>query len=264
MATLTLTNSQAPIHDTFVRELGEYLCARTRTTIEIVTSGTWAERESKFEEGQIALGWICGAPYVEKMARHVPLWLIAAPVMAQARYKNRPVYFSDVIVRADSNFHLFADLRGARWVYNESHSHSGYHAVRHYLATHDLTRDFFGEIRASGAHETSVEMILRGEADASAIDSSVLEMLFAATPALREQLRVIESIGPSPMPPLVTSVRMSLGMFMQLETALTAMHNHPDGIAILQRAQMARFAKVSDADYNAIRDMLHAARGITM
>ncbi len=264
MAKLFLTNSQAPIHAAFVRELAEYLGARTPTTIEIVTTGMWAEREARFEAGEIALGWICGAPYVEKMARHLPLRLLAAPVMAHPRYKNRPIYFSDVIVRAESEFLTFDDLRGARWVYNEPNSHSGYHTVRHYLAVHDLTREFFGDVRASGAHETSVLMILRDEADASAIDSSVLEMLFAATPALREQLRVIESIGPSPMPPLVTSVRMSLGMFIQLETALTAMHNNPDGLAILQRAQMARFVKVSDADYNAIREMLARASAIEL
>src|SRR5262249_34706846 len=111
---------------------------------------------------------------------------------------QRPIYFSDVIVHADSPFFTFEDLRGTRWAYNEPHSHSGYQVVRYFLATRGLDGTFFADVTASGAHEKSVKRILRGEVDASAIDSTVLEMLFARDATLASRLRNIETLGPSP------------------------------------------------------------------
>jgi ABC-type phosphate/phosphonate transport system substrate-binding protein len=51
--------------------------------------------------------------------------LLAAPVMAGTRYAGRPVYFSDIVVHRDSAARSFADLRGARWAYNEHRESAG-------------------------------------------------------------------------------------------------------------------------------------------
>jgi phosphonate transport system substrate-binding protein len=90
-----------------------------------------------------------------------------------ACYKDRPVYFSDVVVRRDSKFHTFADLRGASWAYNEPGSHSGYNVVGYHLATLGEGSGYFGQVVESGAHQVSLQMILDGRIDASAIDSLV-------------------------------------------------------------------------------------------
>ena len=57
------------------------------------------------------------------------LELLAAPVLDGPRYEQQPVYFSDVIVRADSPYHTLEDLAGETWAYNEESSHSGYNLV---------------------------------------------------------------------------------------------------------------------------------------
>ena len=259
--TFLITNSQAPIHDFFIRDVADYLSRHVVTTL-VVQKGTWDEREAKLDAGEIDMGWICGAPYVEKIARGVPLKILAAPVMQHPRYQNRAIYFSDVVVRADSNFRTFEDLRGTRWAYNEKNSHSGYHIVRYFMATHNLDGNFFGRALESGAHQNSIEMILGGEVDAAAIDSTVLEMMFANNSSLYTRLRVIETLGPSPMPPFVVGAHVPSEIRAQIQNALIIMHETEQGRRILARAQMARFAAVSDADYDAIREMLRVAHQI--
>lgn len=255
---VTFSNSQAPIHDFFIRDLAEYL-SQSGITTKVVTTGTWDEREAKLDAGEIDMGWICGAPYVDKIARGVPLKILAAPVMQHPRYRNRAIYFSDVVVRADSTFQTFEDLRGARWAYNEKNSHSGYHVVRYFLATHNLDGNFFGQVVESGSHQNSIEMILRNDADASAIDSTVLEMMLARDSSLAQRIRIIENIGPSPMPPFVIGAHVPNEIRARIQSALIEMHASEQSRGILARAQMARFAHVSDAAYDAIREMLNAA-----
>ncbi len=261
---LTLTNSQAALHDAFVRDLSQWLARRLDLKIEFVADTAWDEREARLDAGEIDLGWICGAPYVEKIARGVPLKILAAPVMVRPRYQNRPVYFSDVVVRADSKYKTFDDLRGARWAYNEPHSHSGYHAVRYFLSTRNLDQDFFREVIASGAHQNSIQMILDASADASAIDSTVLELLLAQDKSLARRVRVVESIGPSPMPPFVSGAHVSAEIRAQIQNALMEMAQDARGQEILRGAHMARLACVGDADYDTIRAMLRAAEGISL
>src|SRR5213080_3614422 len=78
------------------------------------------------------LCFLCGLLYVRVAAKLEPL---AALVLQGERYSGRPIYFSDIIVRADSPLRTFADLRGRSWAYNEPNSHSGYGIVRHHLLT---------------------------------------------------------------------------------------------------------------------------------
>ena len=120
---------------------------------------------------------MCGLPSVLRVDKRKPrIELLAAPVMEGDRYDDRPIYFSDVVVRRDNDFHAFADLQGASWAYNEPGSHSGYNAVRHYLATQCDPWGTFSRVVESGSHQASLQMILDGEIDASAIESTVLEL----------------------------------------------------------------------------------------
>ena len=79
--------------------------------------------------------------------------LLAVPVPADPRYQGRAIYFSDVIVRTESPFKTFAELRGKVWAYNERRSHSGYNVVRAYLSKLSRReRIFCQSCRVRGAH----------------------------------------------------------------------------------------------------------------
>jgi phosphonate transport system substrate-binding protein len=184
--------------------------------------------------------------------------------MAGARYQNQPIYFSDVIVRRDSLFENFEDLRGATWAYNEVGSQSGYHIVRYKLAKIGADGSFFGKIVASGAHLNSLAMVLAGEADGAAIDSTVLAMAQREEPTLANQIRIIEALGPSPIPPWVVHQSVPEPLRQSIRQALTQLHRSPAGRAVLALGEMVRFETAVDAHYNSLRQMLIQASAIQL
>ena len=245
--------------------VAEYLAQKLNITTRYINDIDWPERYAQLDASQIDIGWICSAPYVRRVDQHeLKLELLAAPVMAAPRYQNSPIYFSDVVVRSDSSFYKFDDLRGAAWAYNEPDSHSGYHVVRWYLAQRNLDGRFFGKVVQSGGHANSLNLILNSEVDASAIDATVLDLRLEREPQLRHQIRVIESLGPSPIPPYVVGKHVPVALRQALRQALTHMHAHEQGRAILQQGQVARFAAVTDADYDRTREMLKQAGAVTL
>jgi phosphonate transport system substrate-binding protein len=237
-----------------------YRAGRLAVPVRLEIEPPWQERERLFDAGQIDLCWICGLPYVWK-ADHNPgkIRPLVAPVMAGKRYRDRPVYYSDVVVRRESAFWSLADLRGSSWAYNEPNSHSGYGVVRYALAMEGKTLDFFGRLVESGAHQVSLQMVLDRDVDASAIDSTVLELELARNPAIIPQLRVIDTFGPSPIPPWVVSNRVPAESQQALQESLIGMENDPRGREILKSARMARFTTVDDHDYDPIREMRRVA-----
>lgn len=257
---LTLATCQAGNTFSLSRALAGYLSDYLARPVRFLDGADWRDTYSAIAAGRIDIGWICGQPYVDLLAAGAPISLLAAPVMTGARYGGRPVYFSDVIVRRDSRFRHFTDLRGASWAYNEPGSHSGYHVTRYHLARLGETGRYFGRIVGSGNHARSLELILAGAVDASAIDSTVLEWVLAGDSTLASRLRVIETLGPSPSPPLIVAGEQGMALREQLRASLLALPTTAEGRSILAAGGLARFAAVADGDYDAIRAMAEVAQ----
>ena len=107
-------------------------------------------------------------------------------------------------------------------------------------------------------------MVIDRTIDASAIDSTVLETELLRTPALRRQLKVISTLGPSPIPPLVVSRALPPALRHALRQALLTMHRDPPARDILATGRVHRYVAVLDADYNAIREMAAASANIAL
>jgi phosphonate transport system substrate-binding protein len=218
-----------------------------------------------FDVGEIQILWLCGLPYVDKVDLvGNDMELLAVPVPAGARYQGRPVYFSDVVVRRGSAFESFIELSGASWAYNEPRSHSGFNVVRAYLAALGQREGFFGNVVESGAHSHSIELIMSGAVDGAAIDSTVLEWLVSQRGDLADELRVIETIGPSPIPPWVISKKLPASFRSEIRQTLLDLHLSAPGQAVLESAQIARFVCADDRDYDPIRRMARNAAAVLL
>ena len=219
------------------------------------------ESFDQFAAGDVDAGFICGLPYVRLVSRGpAPVELLAAPVVEDARYDGRPIYFSDVIVRADSPIRSFADLAGRSWSFNDVDSHSGHNVTLYRLVEMGAARAFFGPVVRAGSHQRSIELVADGEVDASAIDSHLLAVEMRDHPELRERLRLIDVLGPSPIQPVVASTRLPAPVRAELREALLSLHEDAEGRAALALGMVARFAAVTDADYDPIRRMTAAVR----
>jgi phosphonate transport system substrate-binding protein len=232
--------------------VGERLGCRTELTV--------GYSFDQFASDQADVGFICGLPYVQ-LARQPrpPVELLAAPVLQGERYRSKPIYFSDVIVHADSPYRSFSDLRGRSWAYNDLDSHSGYNVTRCHLVRMGETSSFFGSVVEAGSHQRSIRMVCSGEVDAAAIDSQVLAIELRDHPNLREKLKVIDALGPAGIQPVVAASRLPGDLKTGVRAVLLAMGDDPVARARLAHGFVERFVPVGDENYDDVRAMLAAA-----
>jgi phosphonate transport system substrate-binding protein len=209
---------------------------------------------------EVDVGFVCGLPYIQLTEwGEPPVEPLAAPVLAGDRYGGQPIYFSDVVVRRDSPFRSFAELRGRSWCYNESQSQSGYGITRYHLVQLGETGGFFGEVVEAGWHERSLRLVCSGEVDATAIDSQVLAIALRDQPRLAAELRILDSLGPSTIQPIVAARRLCPSLRADLRSVLVEMHQHDLAREPLAHGFVERFVPVSDGDYDDIRAMQSAS-----
>ena len=72
-------------------------------------------------------------------------------------------------------------------------------------------------------------------------------------------MRLIETLGPNPIPPCVISLLLAQDLRRQLRELLLDMHNNPKGQAALASVQLWRLVAATDNDYQIIRDASQAA-----
>jgi phosphate/phosphite/phosphonate ABC transporter binding protein len=255
---LRLITYLAPNLFWFYQFVSRYLAKKLQYPTELSVGSDYAELR-----GRADLAFVCGLPYVEHTRLVMPrIEPLVAPVLSGERYGGKPIYFSDVIVRQNSPFWSFSDLRGRSWAFNEPHSQSGYGITRYYLVQKRETNGYFSRVVEAGYHELAIQMVCSGEVDASAIDSHVLALLMRDDPALANMLRVIDTFGPSPIQPIVTGTHLSNSLKCDVEKVLLGMGDDRTVKPVLARALVERFEPVSDSTYDDIRRMRAIAEAV--
>lgn len=211
-------------------------------------------------DDRLDLAFICGLPFVRH--HHIApgqLQAIAAPVMMAPRYLGQPIYFADIIVNAANDLMHFAELAGKSACYNDLGSNSGYNLLRWQLLKSgqppELTK-FFSRVIPSGSHQRSMEWVVDGTVDCAAIDSTVLEQAQQADPALAQQVRVICTVGPAPMPPIVVAQHLDSEIIHAIQACLL----NPDPIfqSEMTRAGVKKYSRVQTQDYKVLAEIYDA------
>lgn len=188
-------------------------------------------------------------------AEHVKA--LAAPVPSDPQYGGRPVYSSVLVVRKAGGVRSAEGLRGGTIAYNDVSSLSGYHVVRHWLATQPNAGALFSAWLCSGSHERSLEMVATGRATCAAVDSIVVERLRETRPELLHAVRVLSDVrlATSPSQPVV--VRRSLAERAQEDIAEAL-----QAVAATDFRFVARLVRVTDDHYRPTRDLLALANSL--
>lgn len=201
--------------------------------------------------------FVCSLPYVMFEREGIqPAIPCVAPVLRGARYGNKPIYFSDVVVSAHSPARRFSDLRGKSWAFNEPLSHSGYGITRHRLVEMGETSGFFSEVIEAGFHETAIEMVRDGMVEASAINSQVLEVAIRDTPGLSDSIRIIDTLGPSTIQPIAISKRIEPGLRDRVIDVILRLHEDASARSALDAGLVDHFGGISAGSYDDIRLMV--------
>jgi phosphonate transport system substrate-binding protein len=205
-------------------------CGRSR----LVEGGDWRELATS----RIDVAFVCSPPLI---------WLrgaveaIAAPVLSDPRFRGEPLHCSEVVVGRNTRYQSLRDLRGARWAFNEPSSWSGYWVT---LARVGDWR-YFGQVVAAGSHMCALQMVAGGQVDGAAIDCHVLAVALRDRPELADQVRIVESLGPAPIQPVVVRADLDPELKLGLQARLLSL-----GDEILSRFFVKRFAPAPD--YSAV------------
>jgi len=263
-AAIRVVMSAAFVSDTGISvydEILHYLGKKLQREVVFISGFSYATINSMLDSGMVDIGFICGLPYIMKKADPQPsVDLLLAPVMKDSRYKNKPIYYSYVIVHRDSKFDSFLDLKGSTFVFADEISNSGYNMPRAHLINLGETSGFFSKILRSGSHEESIRMVALGEADVSAVDSLVYDYDQLKKPIHVAQTKIIKTLGPAGIPPVVISTKVTATLRHKIRDILLGMKNDPAGKKILDKALVDRFTIVDDSNYDGIRKMLKQAQ----
>jgi len=240
------------------RHLARVLGVGTRVASDETRSAPGPLGPDPFAADEADVGFLCAPGYLWLAAKAPPsVELVeAALVFDDPRNGGRPAYFADVIVAERSAARSLADLAGARWVYNDPCSLSGYFSVLARLTALGLDARHFATARAIGSHHAALAAVEAGAADVAAIDSNTLRAVRRSGGA--RGVRVLESLGPYPVQPIVVRAGLDAAVKRVLAPALLAMHKSPGMRAGLEAHGVRRFAPVSDADYASERALLGA------
>jgi phosphonate transport system substrate-binding protein len=240
-----------PVYEAITNEVGRHLGISTELVVE-------TDYESCAKDLNDVC-FVCSLPYVEFERQGIsPALPIAAPVLQGKRYHGKPIYFSDVIVKKDSPFKSFMDLKGHSWCYNEPLSHSGYGITRYHLVKIGETHGFFSKVFEAGFHEESIRLVAEGIIDGSAIDSQVLAVAMRDDPSLKEKLRIVEALGPSTIQPVAVSKRLPDDLKQQIRNVILDLHNDPQSRQALDIGLVGHFVPVDASSYDDIRMMRDA------
>jgi ABC-type phosphate/phosphonate transport system substrate-binding protein len=210
-------------------------------------SELWARRD---------LGGVmmCGLPYSQRAPRPT---LVAAPVPSPARYGGKPVYFTDIAVRADSHYTRLEDTFGGVVGYTLEDSMSGYVALRRHLLPF-RKKEIPVLYRAAVGGLVNARQVIQAleerKIDVGPLDSYYYDIIRRTEPQFAAKVRVVATTAPAPIPPLVSTGDESL------REALLAAGEAPELSAERGMLLLKNFVVPDKADYRVFDTYLAEAR----
>ena len=210
-----------------------------------------------FADNSFDLGWVCSTSYVEMATRNEDPTITLAGVAwvpDDPGSNGRPIYFGDIITRADSGITTFDDLEGRTVACNDEVSLSGNYALRFAIRDRGLSEGFLEQV-FTGAHHNSIDQVLSGEVDAAVVDSVVRIGRARNNPAVAD-LRIVERLGPWPVQPLVARSTLDADTIAEVRRLLLDAASDPLIKAELDKASLAGLVEVGPDHYDAVRAAL--------
>ncbi len=168
-------------------------------------------------------------------------------------------YVSAVVVRANAEHKDIAALRDTVCAVNSSISQSGYNALRALIAPLSINGRFFSEVRVTGSHPGSIELVSAGQADICAVDCVTHALLGRYRPSALEGTRVMSYTPCCPGLPFVTRMDLDADQFDRLREAVHEALGDTEGEEIRAALFIEGVDDTEFEDYQLILEMESAA-----
>ena len=205
--------------------------------------------EVLWEREDLGCVFMCGYPIAFQLSEVVP---IAAPIPSAPWAQGKPLYRSDLIVRADSPFRRIEDTFGHRIGWTVDHSHSGFNALRHHLLSYRTPERpaLYGEVHGNLITARGVlDKVLAGQIDVGPLDGYWHDLIRAHRPDLTGGIRVIGSTDLAPIPSFVAVPSLPAETLVRLKTAFAAAHHQSWFAPLGETLRLDGFATVEQSDF---------------
>ena len=259
IANARMYSSGAPEAGAAWTSLLNWVVARVGGGFEVLDYPPPKPLDAFWARTDLGCAFMCGLPYARD-AR--PLTPIIAPVVRGARYQGQPVYFTDIVVRADSPYQTLEDTFGSRVGYTVHHSQSGYVALREHLLPYRLKighspyREVVGPLY--GARDI-VDALLAGRIDVGPLDSYVHDLIGSLQPGTGAQLRTVATTRASPIPLFVATARIDQDLVGKFQAAFMSAARADELKAERDMLLIADFVIPEQAPYQALQARAQAA-----
>lgn len=237
------------------RPLLDYLSRRLSRPVELIQRRTYAEVNDLLEQGEVDVAFVCTSAYVAGH-QQFGMELLAAP-----QVNGAAVYYSVLIVPANSAARSMADLRGKVFAFTDPMSTSGRMYPTWLVQQIGATPEtFFARTFFTYSHDDAIRAVAEGLADGAAVDSLVYDYAIRRDPALGARTRVIHRSPPFGIPPVVVRPDTRPQLKAELQQALLELADDPRsaGEAALQAIGVERFILIDDSAYDSVRDVLNS------
>lgn len=233
--------------------LANYLGQKLNRPVELAQRRTYAEVNELVAKNAVDLAFVCTSAYI---AGHdsFGMELLVAPEV-----NRQQVYYSILIVPANSPAQSMADLRGRVFAFTDPMSHSG-RVYPTYLAQQlgATPAEFFSRTFFTYSHDKAIQAVAEGVADGAAVDSLVLDYALARDSSLAGKIKIIDRSPPFGIPPVVVSPNLPPRQKAELRQVLLEMHTQPEGRKVLAGLGFDRFSVLDDRAYDSARQIISA------
>ncbi len=239
------------------KNLFAWLADASGVELQVIDHAFPAALDNLWNRPDLGAAFMCGWPYARRAEKPK---LVAAPIPAAVRYGGEPVYFTDLVVRADSPFQTLADTFGHRLAYTATGSHSGFNAQRFHLASrYGAEKHYPPWVGPYVTPRKIVEALLAGEADIGPLDSFAHDLMRRHAPELMAGIRTLETTDAAPIPALIASPATPDAIVERLRAALLSVGDRPELADMRDQLCLSGFGLTHPADYQVTLDRAAAA-----
>ncbi len=227
-----------------------YLGRKLNRPVELVQRQTYAEVNDLIKRGFVDVAFVCTSAYVIGQ-RDFGMQLLVAP-----QVNGEAVYYSLLVVPADSPARAMNDLRGKVFAFTDPMSLTGrIYPTALVNALNATPGTFFARFFFTYSHDNAIKAIASKVADGANVDSLVYDYFVAREPNLAAKTRVVDRSPAFGIPPVVVNPNLSPQTKETLRGFFLQMDADPEGKTILRALMIDRFVLVSDRIYDSAREL---------
>lgn len=249
-----------PAVEALWRTLLERVASDAGVTLDYLPYPAPQPLEVLWQRPDMAAVFMCGFPVALRLAEVVPL---AAPIPLAPWAQGRPVYRTDLIVRADAPYRTLEETFGGHAGWTVAHSHSGFNALRHHLLSFRTAARPALYARMTGNLVTArkvLDSVREGLIDVGPLDAYWHLLIARHAPELTRGIRVLTSTATAPMPAFVAAAGTPREVVSGLRAAFVAARERPWFAALAEGLLLEGFAPASVASFAPLLEWDREAR----